>query len=149
MDVGPTTQPGGGGVPPQAITALPSPEVETRPRYAGCIARFNKTRKVYRIYCPIGVSPAGFGAGEYFRCLRGDCGNLGADAVTPPIPTGFNPTPAVETTALPGEGETPAGEEKDKFFRANNPAMWTLFAGTAVAIGGGGYWYVRRRKRSA
>ena len=150
MDVGPTTQPGGAGVPPQAITALPPTQVAppTSQRYARCIARFNKTRKVYAIYCPIGA-PTGFGiSDEEFRCLYGDCHQqLGAGTVTPPVPAGFNPTPVVVTTALPGEGETSAGEEKDKFFRANNPAMWILFAGTAAAVGGGGFWYMRRRRK--
>jgi hypothetical protein len=138
---------------PQPQPQPPQPEPPTGRRYAGCIARFNKTRKVYSIYCPIGgpaASPvtAGFGIGDdEFRCLYGDCHQqLGADAVTPPVPAGFNPTPVVTTTTLPGEGETSAGEEKDKFFRANNPAMWALFAGTAAIVGGGGYWFMRRRK---
>jgi len=157
VDVGPTTQPGGGGVPPQAITALPSPDQfpgssppPQSERYKGCIARFNKTRKVFSIYCPLNTVPQGFGlADEYFKCLYGNCGGLGADAVTPPVPVRFNPTPVITTTALPGAGETPAGEEKDKFFRANNPLMWVLFAGTAAAVGGGSYWMIRRRKRAA
>jgi hypothetical protein len=141
---------------------LPFPGTITPPaskRYAGCLARFNKTRKVFAIYCPIGTAPTTVSPGlaaysgfrgyddEQFRCLYGNCGGLGADTVTPPVPANFIKT--AETRALPGEGETPAGEEKDKFFRANNPAMWALFMGTAAVIGGGSYFIVRHRRRAA
>jgi hypothetical protein len=144
-----------GALPPGAFPDTIAPP--TAKRYAGCIARFNKTRKVFSVYCPINAAPSaglaaysGFsGYDEQFRCLYGNCGGLGADAVSPPVPATFNPTPVVVTTTLPGEGETVAGEEKDKFFRANNPLMWLAIAGTVAAVGGGGYWYMRRRRRAA
>jgi hypothetical protein len=147
---------------PIAPPPIPFPGTITPPaskRYAGCLARFNKTRKVFAIYCPIGTAPTTVSPGlaaysgfrgyddEQFRCLYGNCGGLGADTVTPPVPANFIKT--AETRALPGEGETPAGEEKDKFFRANNPAMWALFMGTAAVIGGGSYFIVRHRRRAA
>jgi hypothetical protein len=157
VDVGPTTV----VAPPPTVVAPPPtatppeqfPGSQPPPqsqRFKGCIARFNKTRKTFSIYCPLNAAPQGFGlADEYFKCLYGNCNGLGADAVTPPVPAGFNPTPVVVTTALPGEGEVAAGEEKDKFFRLKNPAMWALFAGTAIVVGGGSYWFIRRRKRAA
>jgi len=118
-------------------------------RYAGCIARFNRTRKVYSIYCPAGSAGAtpGLGAayGEYFRCLRGNCVGLGETTVTPPPPSGF--VKAAEVTTLPGAGETPAGEERDKFWRLGNPLMWAAIAGAATVVGGGSYM-IYRRKRS-
>jgi hypothetical protein len=108
-------------------------------KYAGCVARFNTTRKVFAIYCP----PAPSGLGIF--------GGFGVDTVVPPVPS----TPAgvpfvktVETPTLPQQGETHVGSEKDKFFRLNNPFMWLAFAGTAAAIGGGGY-VIYRRKRAA
>jgi hypothetical protein len=130
---------------------LPPP---ARKRYAGCLARFNKTRKVFAIYCPIGTAPtttglaaySGFSgfANEHFQGHYNNYGGLGADTVTPPVPANFIKT--AETRTLPGEDETPAGEESDKFFRVNNPLMWALFAGTAAVVGGGSYFIVRRRK---
>jgi hypothetical protein len=151
VDVGPTTviaPPPPTATPPEQFPgSQPPPQSQ---RFKGCIARFNKTRKTFSIYCPLNAAPQGFGlADEYFKCLYGNCNGLGADAVTPPVPAGFNPTPVVVTTALPGEGEVAAGEEKDKFFRLKNPAMWALIAGTAVVVGGGSYWFIRRRKRAA
>lgn len=152
VDVGPTTV--GPTAPEPTSPTMVQPVIQPviqpstpKQRYAGCIARFNKTRRVFSIYCPIGTATATPGLGvaddEGFRCLYGNCYGLGADPVTPPVPEGF--TKVAETTSLPGAGETPAGEEKDKFFRANNPLMWFLFVGTA-AVGGGGYWLIRRRR---
>lgn len=142
VDVGPTVV-----EPVTPGTIVPGVAVG-KPRYAGCIARFNKTRKVFSIYCPIN-SPAGTpGLGisdDEFRCLYGNCG-LGADDVTPPVPAGFTKTAEVKT--LPGAGETPAGDEREKFFRASNPVMWIAIVGTAAAVGGGGYYFMRRRKRA-
>jgi len=119
-------------------------------RFNGCLARFNRTRKVYAIYCPVGSTAAtpglGIYDGEYFRCLRGNCTGLGADTVTPPVPGGF--TKVAEVTTLPRAGETQAGEERDKFFRLGNPFMWAAIAGTAAVVGGGGYM-IFRRKRAA
>lgn len=127
---------------------LPVPGA-TSGRYSGCIARFNRTRKVFSIYCPVGSAGAqpglGFSDGEYFRCLRGNCVGLGADQVTPPVPTGM--VKAAETTTLPGAGETQAGEERDKFWRLGNPLMWAAIAGAATVVGGGSY-ILYRRKRS-
>lgn len=153
MDVGPTTVPPSGSppfVPPQFPgSEFPGSQfpVSTRPRYTGCIARFNKSRRVYSIYCPIGTSPGLGIASDDFRCLFGNCNGLGQEAVTPAVPTGFVKT--AETATLPGAGETVAGEERDNFFRANNPAMWIAIVGTAAAVGGGGYWLIRRRRRAA
>ena len=152
VDVGPTTV---GPTTPDQTSPTIQPVIQPviqpatpKLRYQGCIARFNKTRRVFSIYCPIGTASATPGLGiasDEFRCLYGNCGSgFGADAVTPPVPGGF--TKVAETTSLPGAGETPAGEEKDKFFRANNPLMWFMFVGTAAAIGGGSYWLIRRRK---
>ncbi len=149
----PSTTPGGAGTLPQPNSpppsALPVPGA-TSGRYSGCIARFNRTRKVFSIYCPVGSAGAqpglGLSDGEYFRCLRGGCSGLGEDTVTPPPPTGM--VKAAEVTTLPGAGETQAGEERDKFWRLGNPLMWVAIAGAATVVGGGSY-VLYRRKRSA
>lgn len=126
---------------------LPVPGA-TSGRYTGCLARYNRTRRVFSIYCPIGSQAAqpglGLGDQEYFRCLRDGCTGLGADTVTPPPPTGF--VKAAEVTTLPGAGETQAGDEKDKFFRLGNPLMWAVFAGAATVVGGGSYMLYRRKR---
>lgn len=141
--------------PPPSVAPTPQPSDlpvpgATTGRYQGCLARFNRTRKVYSIYCPVGSAGAqpglGLGDGEYFRCLRGNCTGLGEDTVTPPPPSGF--VKAAEVTTLPGAGETPAGEERDKFWRLGNPLMWAAIAGAATVVGGGSYM-LYRRKRSA
>jgi len=158
-----TPPPGGntGVVPPQitpppGVTPLPTPVPEpiVTPgpgRYQGCLARFNRTRKVYSIYCRAGSTGAQPGLGtidqEYFRCLRDNCTGLGEDTVTPPPPSGY--VKAAEVTTLPGAGETSAGEERDKFFRLGNPLMWAAIAGAATVVGGGSYMLYRRKHRSA
>lgn len=146
MQPAPTSTP----APVQVDTTVLAPQTEASPtegRYKGCIARFNKTRKVFSIYCPVGSKAAepglGIVDGEYFRCLFGNCGGLGASDVTPPPPEGFVKT--AEVTTLPRAGETPAGDERDRFFRLNNPFMWVAIAGVAAAAGGGYVIYRRRR----
>jgi len=123
-----------------AFQACPS---VAKQRYAGCIARFNRTRRVFSIYCPISSPAAGLGRAGTYPSYNG----LGADTVTPPPPAGFVKTAEVAT--LPGAGETAAGEESDKFFRANNPMMWLTIVGTLAVVGGGGYFLLRRRKTAA
>jgi LPXTG-motif cell wall-anchored protein len=133
-------------VPPVEPLPLPTPEPEGK--FHGCIARFNRTRKVYAIYCPIGSQGATPGLGvydaEYFRCLGTNCTGLGADTVTPPVPAGF--VKSAEVTTLPRAGETQSGDERDKFFRLGNPLMWAAIAGTAAVVGGGGYMLYRRKR---
>jgi hypothetical protein len=154
----PTTRPTAPAPMPQAVAPaqtvapvepLPPPSTpETEGKFRGCIARFNRTRKVFAIYCPIGSEGATPGLGvydaEYFRCLGTNCTGLGADTVTPPPPAGF--VKAVEVTTLPRAGETQSGDERDKFFRLGNPLMWAAFAGTAAVVGGGGYMLYRRKR---
>lgn len=131
----------------QAITNLPG-TAPTVGRFQGCIARFNRTRKVFSIYCPVGSAASMPGLGtidqEYFRCLRGNCTGLGADEVTPAVPAGF--VKAAEVTTLPRAGETQAGEERDRFFRLGNPLMWAAIAGAATVVGGGSYMLYRRKR---
>jgi hypothetical protein len=137
---------------PEASPPPPSAQPPTEPvkegRYKGCIARFNRTRKVYSIYCPVGSVGAQPGRGlgehsEYFRCLQESCIGLGESDVTPPPPSGY--VKAAEVTTLPGAGEVPGGEERDKFFRWKNPLMWAMIVGTVAAAGGGYVLYRRRR----
>jgi len=120
--------------PLPTTTLPPNATVTTRQRYAGCVARYNTTRKRFVIYCPMvfGLGAAGT--------------TLGADAVTPPPPAGYMRT--TEVDALPNEGEQVVGQERDNFFRLDNPWMWVAIAGATVAAGGGGY-ALYRRKRAA
>jgi hypothetical protein len=141
-------------LPPPSELVPPAPPAEEAPptegRYKGCIARYNITRKVYSIYCPVGSPAAKPGLGivddEYFRCLFGNCHGLGESEVTPPPPEGYVKT--AEVTTLPRAGETVAGKERDKFFRLKNPYMWLTFAGVA-AVGSGSYYFIRRRRRGS
>lgn len=127
--VQPTVGPGANPLPPPGMTT-------GRGRYAGCIARYNRTRKVFAIYCPVPATTFGWAMG------------LGADpVVTPPAPAGF--TKVAEAPALPNEGETAAGEERDAFFRVNNPVMWIAIVGAVAAVGTGGYVVYRRKRRAA
>lgn len=137
---------------PAPSADIPAPGMMTTSgRYSGCVARFNRTRKVFAIYCPVGSTGAQPGLGiadqEYFRCLRGNCVGLGADTVTPPPPAGM--VKAAEVTTLPGAGEQSAGEERDKFWRLGNPLMWAVIAGAATVVGGGSFVLYRRKHRSA
>lgn len=120
-------------IPPSMDLPLPAPPQSTASRYAGCVARFNTTRRKFVIYCP--MTFAGWGG-------------LGAttDAVTPPPPVGFTRT--TELDVLPNEGEQVVGQERDNFFRLDNPWMWAAIAGATAVAGGGGY-ALYRRKRAA
>lgn len=105
-------------------------------RFQGCISRFNTTRKVFVVYCRAQPSLAGW---------SGNAPNaVDTNNVTPPPPTGF--VKQGEFATQPGEGETPAGHERDKFFRLKNPLMWITIFGTAAVLGGGSYVLYRRRR---
>lgn len=118
-------------VPTAPPVAVPSP-IATKQRFTGCVARFNLTRRKFVIYCP---NTFGFG----------DANAFGAHGVTPSPPDGFVPT--AELDELPNEGEKIIGQERDSFFRLNNPWMWVAIAGATAAAGGGGYALYRRRQR--
>jgi hypothetical protein len=115
-----------------------------------CVARFNKTRKVFSIFCPVGSAaaiaateavPAGFGIySDDFRCLYGDCGGFGQDA---------SDTPPPGTVKVGETGVLPSGvSEIDKpFFK--KPLFWIAAIGGVAVVGGGSYWLIRRRRKPA
>jgi len=111
----------------------------------GSIARLNVKRKVWSIYVPIGAK-TGLGLFDVDgSCLYGDCG-LGADE-PPPGTTkgGEEPTPTD-----PGSGQPlPQDPKQEGIPLYKKPLFWIAVAGGAVAVGGGSYWLIHRRKRSA
>jgi hypothetical protein len=111
------------------------------------VARFNRTRKIYSIYCPV-TSALGYAYVE----------NLAAQL----LPAAAEPAPA--GTAKEGEEATPsscdiesggvapcpqtADKERDAgFFRLHNPWMWLSLAGVVGVVGGTSYVVYRRRGR--
>jgi LPXTG-motif cell wall-anchored protein len=79
--------------------------------------------------------------------------DVGPTTVPPSSSPPFVP-PKVPGSQFPGS-QFPAttsarpGEERDNFFRVNNPVMWFAIVGAVAAVGGGGYWLMRRRRRAA
>ena len=143
---------------PPALVTSPAPSAEppavtpastvTRARYrAGCVARFNRTRKIYSIYCPV-TSALGY---SYVENLADQL--LTPSAEPPPAGTvkeGEEATPPTCDTEGGGTAPCPqtGNDERDKgFFRLHNPWMWLSLAGVAGVVGGTGYVVYRRRRQ--
>lgn len=111
-------------------------------KFVGCLYRYNKTRKKYVIYCRSnGLGVATING----TCLYGSCDNLGADAVTPPPPSGYTETAAVDSPADTG-GSQSAGEEDVVLYK--KPWFWAAIGGVVV-VGAGGVFLWRRKKAAA
>lgn len=140
--------------PPTALvtTAPTTPTPEAAPSTAkyreGCVARFNKTRRIFSIYCPVETA---LGYAYY--------DNLADTLLTPsaePAPAGMIkegeeltiPTCATASGEAAPCPKTPDSERDKGFFRLHNPWMWVTLAGVAGVVGGTGYVVYRRRSQT-
>ena len=125
---------------------LPPPVVRAKYR-VGCVARFNRTRKIYSIYCPVSTA-LGY---SYVEHLAEQL--LTPSAEPPPAGTvkeGEEATPPTCETEGGGTAPCPqtGDDERDKgFFRLHNPWMWLSLAGVVGVVGGTGYVVYRRRRQ--
>jgi len=130
--------------PPDAT--LPPAVIRARYR-AGCVARFNRTRKIYSIYCPVSTA-LGY---SYVEHLAEQLLPVAAEpAPAGTVKEGEEATPPTCATAGGGTVTCPqtSNNERDKgFFRLHNPWMWLSLVGVAGVVGGTGYVVYRRRRQ--
>lgn len=130
--------------PPDAT--LPPAVIRARYR-AGCVARFNRTRKIYSIYCPVSTA-LGY---SYVEHLAEQLLPVAAEpAPAGTVKEGEEATPPTCDTEGGGTVTCPqtSNNERDKgFFRLHNPWMWLSLVGVAGVVGGTGYVVYRRRRQ--
>ena len=103
-------------------------------QYAGTIARYNTTRRVWSIYKPGSLSGAvSVGLGD--ACLFGHCGLGAAGDVTPAAPG----AKVAELAAKPAESAD-GGTETDGPVWYKNWKTYAIAAGVVGVVGGG--WYL-------
>jgi hypothetical protein len=116
----PTTGP----LPPPIPESLPAPFVPI-PKYANCVARYSKKRRLWAVYCPPGK---GLGYA-----------NLGT-AMSPPLETELR----IELPTKPPEAVDGGLDDKPIY---KEWWFWAAVAGSAAVVGTGGYFALRRRRR--